>query len=75
MHRRGDLSGTAQNENVLQEFENLLVAVKQTPRLWRISRMGFLREFCSFVERNPDFPFQQDDNTIDMTLPVEDREL
>ncbi len=76
LHRRGNLSGTAkQEENVLQEFESLLVAVTQTPRLWRVSRMGFLREFCSFVERNPDFPFQHGNNTTDMTLPVKDPEL
>jgi hypothetical protein len=73
--RRSQRDRAEQEENVLQEFENLLVAVKQTPRLWRVSRMGFLREFCSFVERNPDFSFQHGDNTTDMTLPVEDREL
>jgi len=64
-----------QEENVLQEFENLLVEVKQTPKLWRVSRMGFLREFCSFVIRNTKFPFQYGGNTTDMSLPVEDREL
>ena len=58
--RRSQRDRAEQEENVLQEFENLLVAVKQTPRLWRISRMGFLREFCSFVESN----------TTDMTLPI-----
>ena len=47
--RRSQRDRAEQEENVLQEFENLLVAVKQTPRLWRVSRMGFLREFCSFV--------------------------
>ena len=73
--RRSQRDRAEQEENVLQEFENLLVAVKQTLRLWGVSRMGFLREFCSFVERNPDFPFQHGNNTTDMTLPVEDREL
>ena len=73
--RRSQRDRAEQEGNVLQEFENFLVAVKQTPRFWGISRMGFLREFCSFVERNHDFPFQHGDNTTDMTLPVEDREL
>jgi len=73
--RRSQLDRAEQEENVLQEFENLLVAVKQTPRLWGLSRLGFLREFCIFVERNSDFPFQHGNNTTDMTLPVEDCEL
>ena len=73
--RRSRRDRTEQEENVLQEFENLLITVKQTPKLWGVARMGFLRDFCSFVERNPKFPFQHDDNSIDMTLPVEDREL
>jgi hypothetical protein len=73
--RRSQRDRAEQEENVLQEFENLLVTIKHTPRLWCVSRMGFLREFCSFVERDPDFPFQHDDNTTDMTLPVKDREL
>jgi hypothetical protein len=72
--RRSQRDRAEQEENVLQEFENLLVAVKQTPRLWGVSRTGFLREFCSFVERNPDFLFQHG-NYTNMTLPVEDREL
>ena len=73
--RRSWRDRTEQEEIVLQEIKSLLITVKQTPKLWGVARMGFLRDFCSFVERNPKFPFQHDDNSIDMTLPVEDREL
>jgi hypothetical protein len=73
--RRSQRDRTEQEEIVLQEIKNLLITVKQTPKLWGVARMGYLREFCSVVERNPKFPFQHKDNTIDMILPVKDREL
>jgi hypothetical protein len=73
--RRSWRDRTEEEEIVLQEFKNLLITVKQTPKLWGVARMWYLREFCSFVERNPKFQFQHEDNTIDMILPIKDHEL
>jgi hypothetical protein len=73
--RRSQQDHKEQEENILQEFENILVQVKKTPKLWCLDRMGFLWEFCSFVERSPEFPHQRGDNTTDLTLQVNDHEL
>ena len=63
-------------EQLHQEFESFLCAMKERPQMFAHPRVRYLREFVSLAYRCPEeYCIQDGDNTIDLPPNPEDRGL
>ena len=61
---------TDYEEGMHQSMETLLDAIKQSPSMYQSTRLSYLRDFVSFVNRNEEtFSLCSGDDTIELPVP------